>query len=106
MLSTQCPMNDTGVYITCFNNLHRCLDLQKSKSKPTSLGEDGQALKKSKTKSCSSCPYYNQNNIAKLKEQMLVDIMDMEDLVKCGKELKACPYYASRMALDDAEVSY
>lgn len=36
---------------------------------------------------------------------MLVDIMDVEDLVKCSKELKACPYYASRMALDDAEVS-
>ncbi|XP_026322080.1 ATP-dependent DNA helicase DDX11 [Hyposmocoma kahamanoa] len=82
----------------------RCLELQKSKSKPTSVGEDGQVMKKSKTKSCTGCPYYNQNNIVKLKEQMLVDIMDMEDLVKCSKELKACPYYASRMALDDAEV--
>lgn len=88
-----------------FENFYRCLDLQKSKPKPTSVGEDGKVVKKSKTKSCTGCPYYNQNNIAKLKEQMLVDIMDMEDLVKCSKELKACPYYASRMALDDAEVS-
>ncbi|XP_075971830.1 ATP-dependent DNA helicase DDX11 [Anticarsia gemmatalis] len=82
----------------------RCLDMQKSKPKSTSVGEEGKVLKKTKTKSCSGCPYYNQNNITKLKERMLVDIMDMEDLVKCGKELKACPYYASRMALDDAEV--
>ncbi|KOB74507.1 putative DEAD/H, partial [Operophtera brumata] len=78
--------------------------MQKSKTKSTSVGEDGKVLKKSKTKACSACLYYNQTNIIKLKERMLVDILDMEDLVKCGKELKACPYYASRMALDDAEV--
>lgn len=78
--------------------------MQKSKTKSTSIGEDGKVIKKTKTNSCSACPYYNQTNITKLKERMLVDIMDMEDLVKCGKELKACPYYASRMALDDAEV--
>lgn len=78
--------------------------MQKSKPKSTSVGEEGKVLKKSKAKACSGCPYYNQSNITKLKERMLIDIMDMEDLVKCGKELKACPYYASRMALDDAEV--
>ncbi|XP_059062419.1 ATP-dependent DNA helicase DDX11 isoform X2 [Achroia grisella] len=82
----------------------RCLDLQKSRTKSTAVDSDGRATKKSKTKSCSACPYYNQNNISKLKEKILVDIMDMEDLVKCGKELKACPYYASRAAMDDAEV--
>ncbi|XP_052755943.1 ATP-dependent DNA helicase DDX11 isoform X2 [Galleria mellonella] len=82
----------------------RCLDLQKSKSKSTAVDSDGRATKKSKTKTCSACPYYNQNNISKLKEKILVDIMDMEDLVKSGKELKACPYYASRAAMDDAEV--
>ncbi|CAH4038213.1 unnamed protein product [Pieris brassicae] len=82
----------------------RCLDLQKSKSKPTSTDIDGRATKKTKTTSCTSCPYYNQGNITKLKERLLVDVMDMEDLVKCAKILKACPYYASRMALDDAEV--
>ncbi|KAG6459790.1 hypothetical protein O3G_MSEX011615 [Manduca sexta] len=82
----------------------RCLDMQKSKTKSTSVGEEGKVLKKTKTKSCAACPYYNQANITKLKERMLVDILDMEDLVKCGKELKACPYYSSRMALDEAEV--
>lgn len=83
----------------------RCLDLQKSKTKTTSVGDEGKALKKIKTKSCTACPYYNQSNISKLKETLLVDILDMEDLVKTGKDLKACPYYASRMALEDAQVS-
>ncbi|XP_045534903.1 ATP-dependent DNA helicase DDX11 [Papilio machaon] len=82
----------------------RCLDMQQSKTKSTSVGDEGKVLKRTKTKTCSGCPYYNQNNITKLKERLLVDIMDMEDLVKCGKEIKACPYYASRMALDDAQV--
>uniref|UniRef100_A0A2H1W4V9 SFRICE_001346 n=1 Tax=Spodoptera frugiperda TaxID=7108 RepID=A0A2H1W4V9_SPOFR len=82
----------------------RCLDMQKSKSKSTAVGEEGKVLKKTKTRSCTACPYYNQTNITRLTERMLVDIMDMEDLVKCGKELKACPYYASRMAMEDAEM--
>ncbi|XP_038223216.1 ATP-dependent DNA helicase DDX11-like [Zerene cesonia] len=82
----------------------RCLDLQKSKTKSTLTDEDGNVLKKTKTKTCTGCPFYNQSNITKLKERLLVDIMDMEDLVKCGKLLKACPYYASRMALDESEL--
>ncbi|XP_069358195.1 ATP-dependent DNA helicase DDX11 isoform X1 [Maniola hyperantus] len=82
----------------------RCLDMQKSKTKSTSVGDEGKVLKKTRTSRCNACPYYNQNNITRLKEQLLVDIMDMEDIVKTGKQLKACPYYASRMALDDAEV--
>ncbi|XP_063824609.1 ATP-dependent DNA helicase DDX11 [Ostrinia nubilalis] len=83
----------------------RCLDMQKSKTKSTSVGDEGKVLKKTKTRSCASCPFYNQNNITQLKERILTDIMDMEDLVKCAKELKACPYYACRAALDDAEVA-
>nr|XP_053603575.1 ATP-dependent DNA helicase DDX11 isoform X2 [Plodia interpunctella] len=94
--------------VSKLKNVHlineRCLDLQKSKTKSTAVDEDGKVLKKTKVKSCSGCPYYNQGNIARLKERMLVDIMDMEDIVKCGKELKACPYYASRAAMDEAEV--
>ncbi|XP_013190361.1 ATP-dependent DNA helicase DDX11 [Amyelois transitella] len=82
----------------------RCLDLQKSKSKSTLVDSEGQVLKKTKMKSCSGCPYYNQGNITKLKERLLVDIMDMEEIVKCGRELKACPYYASRAAMEEAEV--
>lgn len=79
--------------------------MQKTKTKSTSIGEEGKVLKRTKRASCTACPYYNQNNITKLQERLLVDIMDMEDLVKCGKQLKACPYYATRMALDKAEVN-
>ncbi|KAL4706903.1 hypothetical protein ACJJTC_012362 [Scirpophaga incertulas] len=82
----------------------RCLDMQKIKSKSTSTGDDGKVLKKTKRGGCLSCQYYNQTNITKLKEILLCEIMDMEDLLKAGKEVKACPYYASRAALDDAEV--
>ncbi|XP_050667563.1 ATP-dependent DNA helicase DDX11 isoform X2 [Leptidea sinapis] len=82
----------------------RCLDMQKVKSKSTLTDDSGKAVKKTKTASCKACPYYNQTNITKLKERLLVDVMDMEELVKCGKTLKACPYYAARMALDESEV--
>ncbi|CAH2105474.1 unnamed protein product [Euphydryas editha] len=82
----------------------RCLDMQKSKTKSTSIAEEGKVLKRIKTKSCSACPYYNQSNIAKLKDQLLAGVMDMEDIIKHGKQFKACPYYASRMALNESEV--
>ncbi|CAG9559763.1 unnamed protein product [Danaus chrysippus] len=83
----------------------RCLEMQKSKTKSTAKDDEGKVVKKSKTKACSACPYYNQNNIKRLKEKVLVEVMDMEEIVKSGKQMKACPYYASRMALEDAEVA-
>ena len=35
---------------------------------------------------------------------MLLKVQDIEDLVTSGEKAKACPYYASRMAVPDAEV--
>lgn len=35
---------------------------------------------------------------------ILLQVRDIEDLVKTSKIVKACPYYASRKAAEDAEV--
>lgn len=34
----------------------------------------------------------------------ITKIQDIEDLVKSGKSMKACPYYASRKAAEDAQI--
>ncbi|GBP85107.1 hypothetical protein EVAR_51226_1 [Eumeta japonica] len=101
------PFRIVCYYVTIMPRLRsfRCLDMQRSKTKTTCVGEDGKVLKKTKGNHCNSCPYYNQSNIHKMTQRILVDIMDIEDLVQNGKALKACPYYASRHALDDAQVS-
>lgn len=81
----------------------RCLDYQKNISKPAQVDEDGKIIKK-KMKDNSSCMYYKQSAIEELRNEALVQVQDVEDLVKAGKELNACPYYASRKAAEDAEV--
>lgn len=81
----------------------RCLDMQKKESKPTSRDEDGRTIKRQKQKNCK-CPFYKQTLIEDLSNLALSDIQDVEDLVGQGKSIKACPYYASRKASEDAQI--
>ncbi|RZF35683.1 hypothetical protein LSTR_LSTR010004 [Laodelphax striatellus] len=82
----------------------RCCDLQnKKRDKATAVSEDGVKLKKSRQNlSTSGCPFRPSAPI--LGEEALADIMDMEDVVTRGKAISACPYYASRSAVEDAQV--
>lgn len=42
--------------------------------------------------------------IQQLNEEILSNVQDLEDIVTKGKQLKACPYYASRLTLAEAEI--
>lgn len=42
--------------------------------------------------------------VEQLKESALLQIQDVEQLVIAGKKLNACPYYAARSAVADAQV--
>ncbi|KAJ6222187.1 hypothetical protein RDWZM_000732 [Blomia tropicalis] len=52
----------------------------------------------------NKCPMYKQASLEQLKERILSSVQDLEDIVSTGKNLKACPYYASRLSLSDAEI--
>lgn len=81
----------------------RCLDLQRaSKGKTTSADQEGRALKK-KRSNCK-CPFMQSKHIEQLKESALLKIQDVEELVQTGKKINACPYYAARSAVVDAQV--
>jgi len=41
-----------------------------------------------------------------IRDRILATPRDIEDLAQLGKELKICPYYGSRRAIKQAEVSY
>uniref|UniRef100_A0A182LRL6 DNA 5'-3' helicase n=1 Tax=Anopheles culicifacies TaxID=139723 RepID=A0A182LRL6_9DIPT len=83
----------------------RCLELLKKggKSKPNPDDNDERGGKK-RRKLTQSCPYYNQRAIEGLKNSILFEVPDIEDLVKEGKRENACPYYASRAAIPDAQM--
>nr|CAH7753344.1 unnamed protein product [Callosobruchus chinensis] len=81
----------------------RCLDMQKKEKQREKTDKDNRTVKKSK--GCNnSCPYFRQAGIENLRNVALSNVLDVEDLVSCGKDLQACPYYGSRKAAEDAEV--
>ncbi len=42
------------------------------------------------------CPYNRANGIEDLRDDAILGIHDIEDLVAAGKKSESCPYYASR----------
>lgn len=82
----------------------RCLDLQKKSSSSSKVDVDGNTLKKSKQCKSTGCPYNNKANVDQLKNEILSDVLDIEDLISLARRERACPYYASRAAADDAQI--
>ncbi|GLG92468.1 Regulator of telomere elongation helicase 1 homolog [Gryllus bimaculatus] len=79
----------------------RCLDLQEGRTS-TARDKDGCTTKRARR--CGGCPQKAQERVQALRDEILVEVSDVEELVKKGTELKACPYYAARAALKDAQV--
>ena len=42
------------------------------------------------------CPYNNQSRIEVLRDEAILAIHDIEELVQAGRQTHSCPYYASR----------
>lgn len=57
--------------------------------------------------SSRSCPYYN-NIDTKIQNPLFQEdrLVDIEDLVKKGKQTQCCPYYASRELQNDANILF
>ncbi|XP_054168396.1 ATP-dependent DNA helicase DDX11-like [Oppia nitens] len=50
------------------------------------------------------CQFLKNTLINEFKDEVLADVMDIEDITKLGKGVKACPYYSTRMAIPEAEL--
>lgn len=54
-----------------------------------------------------SCHFYNRLDAQKSNPEFRENrVLDIEELVRVGKKLKCCPYYASKEFLDDAEIIF
>jgi hypothetical protein len=60
--------------------------------------------KRRRQESRAACPFYNHEQMQLLRDEILVEVKDMEQLVTLGKEARACPYYGSRFAIPAAQV--
>ncbi|XP_031550335.1 ATP-dependent DNA helicase DDX11-like [Actinia tenebrosa] len=83
----------------------RCLELQKNKKKDkveVEKTESGKVTKKKKT--TAGCPYNDYKQQQNFRDQLLIGIKDIEQLVSLGEDLHACPYYGTRQAIPAAKV--
>ena len=84
----------------------RCLELGRKKS--SKLVEDDQEPARKRARKgegvSGGCAYNRAGSTAALKEQVVLAIHDIEELVAAGRKGQACPYYASRSAVPLAQV--
>lgn len=80
----------------------RCVDMQRSKREKNRIGEE--KPKRRRQKMQTSCPFYNREQMELLRDEILLEVKDMEQLVALGKEAQACPYYGSRFAIPAAQL--
>ncbi|CAF0912367.1 unnamed protein product [Rotaria sordida] len=78
----------------------KCLDLQKQKKeKKTTKGK--------RQKTACGCLFLQHDRVECLSNDILKgssDVQDIEDVVKLGRELNTCPYYATRAAIAAAHL--
>ncbi|NWH31690.1 DDX11 helicase, partial [Chloropsis hardwickii] len=79
----------------------RCMEMQKNKHEKKSDEEnEGKKRRVSRT----TCPFYSYEQMQFLRDEVLVEVKDIEQLVSLGRESKACPYYGSRFAIPAAQL--
>ncbi|NWT09565.1 DDX11 helicase, partial [Vireo altiloquus] len=79
----------------------RCMEMQKNKHEKKSDEEnEGKKRRVSRT----VCPFYSYEQMQFLRDEVLVEVKDIEQLVSLGRETKACPYYGSRFAIPAAQL--
>ncbi|KAM8971856.1 ATP-dependent DNA helicase DDX11 [Pelodytes ibericus] len=78
----------------------RCMEMQKSKHEKKTEEPEGKKRRKIQV----SCPFYSYEQMQFLRDEVLVEVKDIEQLVSMARETKACPYYASRYAIPAAQL--
>ncbi|XP_077791250.1 ATP-dependent DNA helicase DDX11 isoform X4 [Podarcis muralis] len=80
----------------------RCMEMQKNKHEKSSAGEEAEGKKRRVSRTV--CPFYSYEPMQLLRDEVLVEVKDIEQLVTLGKGMKACPYYGSRYAIPAAQL--
>uniref|UniRef100_A0A3P9K1U4 ATP-dependent DNA helicase DDX11 n=1 Tax=Oryzias latipes TaxID=8090 RepID=A0A3P9K1U4_ORYLA len=79
----------------------RCMEMQKNqheKQRP----EDGAKRKRGPAKSV--CPFNKASALQQMRDEVLGTVYDIEQLIKVGKDIHSCPYYATRLAIPPAKL--
>ncbi|XP_045867652.1 ATP-dependent DNA helicase DDX11 isoform X3 [Meles meles] len=80
----------------------RCMEMQRSKHERNRAEEE--KPKRRRQEHQTACPFYSYEQLQLLRDQVLLGVKDIEQLVALGKEARACPYYGSRFAIPAAQL--
>uniref|UniRef100_A0A8B9GLW6 ATP-dependent DNA helicase DDX11 n=1 Tax=Amazona collaria TaxID=241587 RepID=A0A8B9GLW6_9PSIT len=81
----------------------RCMEMQKNKhGRKKKSDEENEGRKRRVSRAI--CPFYSYEQMQFLRDEVLVEVKDIEQLVALGRETKACPYYGSRYAISAAQL--
>ncbi|XP_059791076.1 ATP-dependent DNA helicase DDX11 isoform X2 [Balaenoptera ricei] len=82
----------------------RCVELQRSKHEKKNIVEEEKPGRRRRLEPRATCPFYSHKQLQLLRDEVLVEVKDIEQLVALGKEARACPYYGSRFAIPAAQL--
>ncbi|XP_053574791.1 ATP-dependent DNA helicase DDX11 [Bombina bombina] len=78
----------------------RCMEMQKNRNEKKNEEPEGKKQRGSRL----SCPYYSYEQMQFLRDEILVEVKDIEQVVSIARGAKACPYYGSRFAIPNAQL--
>jgi len=84
------------------NNL--CVNPNVNKLNDINLINEKCAELQNSSNSKNKCEMHKQVLMNELRDEVLTDVSDIEEIAKLGKEVKACPYYSTRLAIPEAEI--
>uniref|UniRef100_A0A671KL39 ATP-dependent DNA helicase DDX11 n=1 Tax=Sinocyclocheilus anshuiensis TaxID=1608454 RepID=A0A671KL39_9TELE len=77
----------------------RCLEMQKNKH-----GQKHSEMKRRRGVAKATCPFSGFESLMAMRDEVLVKVRDVEQLLQHGRETNTCPYYSTRMAIPAAQV--
>jgi len=80
-----------------------CLDLQKQKPVPASDAPSA-ARREGGAEGGCGCPFLDEGKRLDLRDAILAEVADIEDVVALGRKTGACPYYSARAAVRSAQL--
>lgn len=81
----------------------RCLEMQKNKHEKRQKASDSES-KRSRGLAKATCVFSRFENLMAMKDEVLVKVRDVEQLIQHGRETHTCPYYSTRMSIPAAQV--
>ncbi|KAI7802478.1 ATP-dependent DNA helicase DDX11 isoform X1 [Triplophysa rosa] len=81
----------------------RCLEMQKNKhGKPEKAADVEPKRRRGVAK--ATCPFSGFENLMSMRDEVLVKVRDVEQLLQHGRATNTCPYYSTRMSIPAAQV--